>query len=83
MEKEIVLPFLLIDEPELLLHPSLISSIAQSIKKLEKELAIKTFIPPFEYCTDNAAMIGITAYYKFLKKEFSDLSVIPKTRMGV
>src|SRR5437660_11809949 len=37
MEKEIVLPFLLINEPELLLHPSLISSIAQSIKKLEKE----------------------------------------------
>jgi N6-L-threonylcarbamoyladenine synthase len=29
------------------------------------------FIPPFEYCTDNAAMVGITAYYKYLENEFS------------
>jgi N6-L-threonylcarbamoyladenine synthase len=32
------------------------------------------FIPPFEYCTDNAAMIGITAYFKFLEHQFSDVS---------
>jgi N6-L-threonylcarbamoyladenine synthase len=35
----------------------------------------KTFIPPFEYCTDNAAMIAITAYFKYLKADFSDHSV--------
>jgi len=34
-----------------------------------------TFIPPFEYCTDNAAMIAITAYYKYFEKDFADLSV--------
>ncbi|MGZ3920180.1 MAG: tRNA (adenosine(37)-N6)-threonylcarbamoyltransferase complex transferase subunit TsaD [Bacteroidia bacterium] len=49
----------------------------------EHPLCIKTYIPPFEYCTDNAAMIGITAYYKFLNKEFSELSVVPQTRMGI
>lgn len=31
------------------------------------------YIPPFEYCTDNAAMIAITGYYKFLAKDFVGL----------
>ncbi len=34
-----------------------------------------TFIPDFQYCTDNAGMIAITGYYKFLAGEFSDLTV--------
>ena len=34
-----------------------------------------TFIPKFEYCTDNAAMIAITGYYKFMDGRFSELSV--------
>lgn len=33
------------------------------------------YIPAFEYCTDNAAMIAITAYHKFLANDFSSLSV--------
>ncbi|MBA3830189.1 MAG: tRNA (adenosine(37)-N6)-threonylcarbamoyltransferase complex transferase subunit TsaD [Taibaiella sp.] len=37
-------------------------------------------IPKFEYCTDNAAMIGITAHYKYLKGQFADLSVTPSAR---
>jgi N6-L-threonylcarbamoyladenine synthase len=40
----------------------------------------KTFIPAFEYCTDNAAMIAITAYYKYLEKDFSSLSVTASAR---
>jgi N6-L-threonylcarbamoyladenine synthase len=39
-----------------------------------------TFIPAFEYCTDNAAMIAITGYYKFLNKDFSNLSIGPSAR---
>jgi N6-L-threonylcarbamoyladenine synthase len=58
------------------------SLLRTEIKNLENGSGIKTFIPGFEYCTDNAAMIGITAYYKFLRKEFSDISVAPKTRMA-
>jgi N6-L-threonylcarbamoyladenine synthase len=34
-----------------------------------------TYIPDFQYCTDNAGMIAITGYYKFLAKEFSELDV--------
>lgn len=39
------------------------------------------FIPKFEYCTDNAAMIAMTAYYKFLKKDFVGQDVSPSPRM--
>jgi N6-L-threonylcarbamoyladenine synthase len=38
------------------------------------------FLPAFRYTTDNAAMIGITGYYKYLRNEFTDHSVIPLAR---
>jgi len=37
-------------------------------------------IPQFQYCTDNAAMIGITGYYKYLSGDFADLSVSPTAK---
>jgi N6-L-threonylcarbamoyladenine synthase len=40
----------------------------------------KTFIPKFSYTTDNAAMIAITGYYKYLKKEFTGQDVAPFAR---
>ncbi len=40
----------------------------------------QTFIPDFEYCTDNAAMIAITGYYKFLEDDFTELSISPSAR---
>jgi N6-L-threonylcarbamoyladenine synthase len=39
-----------------------------------------TFIPPFEYCTDNAAMIAITGHYKYLNGDFAPLSVSASAR---
>lgn len=39
-----------------------------------------TYIPKFEYCTDNAAMIGITGYYKFLQGKFVGHDVSPVAR---
>lgn len=38
------------------------------------------YLPKFEYCTDNAAMIGITAYYKMLQGQFADLDAVPSAR---
>lgn len=35
----------------------------------------KTYIPAFQYCTDNAAMIAITGYYKYLNNDFDELDV--------
>ncbi len=45
---------------------------------LGEEMAIPSFIPDFEYCTDNAAMIGIAAWYQWQKKEWADLSMTPQ-----
>ncbi|MCL4141199.1 UNVERIFIED_CONTAM: hypothetical protein GTU68_019989 [Idotea baltica] len=42
-----------------------------------------TYIPKFEYTTDNAAMIAITGYLKYLNKDFSDVSVTAKARLKV
>ncbi len=39
-----------------------------------------TYIPRFEYCTDNAAMIGITGYFKYLNKEFAHQEIAPLAR---
>jgi len=38
------------------------------------------FIPPLKYTTDNAAMIGITGYYKYLRGEFSNQDIVPQAR---
>ncbi|MEM9545312.1 MAG: tRNA (adenosine(37)-N6)-threonylcarbamoyltransferase complex transferase subunit TsaD [Bacteroidota bacterium] len=40
-----------------------------------------TYIPSFQYCTDNAGMIGIAGHYKYLKSDFGDLSLVPDSRM--
>lgn len=59
------------------------SELRKQVKDLETELGITTFIPKFEFCTDNAAMIGITAYYKFLQNQTSNMSVVPATRLEI
>jgi N6-L-threonylcarbamoyladenine synthase len=56
------------------------SGLRQALKETGAELGWKVYIPRFEYCTDNAAMIGITGYYKFLNGLFADRSVIPSAR---
>ena len=53
------------------------SLLRQRLMNLQEEKNYKIFIPPFEYCTDNAAMIAVTGYFKYLKKEFCDLKAIP------
>ncbi len=40
------------------------------------------FLPELRYTTDNAAMIGITGYYKYLRSDFSDHTAIPLARYG-
>ncbi len=39
-----------------------------------------TYIPDFQYCTDNAAMIGITAYFKYLNNDFCGQDTVPSAR---
>lgn len=56
------------------------SGLRKALETLGVEQGWQTFIPKFEYCTDNAAMIGITAWYKYLAGQFTDLSVVPSAR---
>lgn len=56
------------------------NGLRTAIQELGAKNDWQVYIPKFEYCTDNAAMIGITAYYKFLKQDFADLSVSPTAR---
>lgn len=56
------------------------SGLRTSLTVMGKENGWRTFIPAFEYCTDNAAMIAIAGYYKFLTKDFAELSINPSAR---
>jgi N6-L-threonylcarbamoyladenine synthase len=59
------------------------SELRTELKALGQKQQWQTFIPKFEYCTDNAAMIAITGYYKFLRKEFCGLEVTPLARYEI
>ncbi len=56
------------------------SGIRTKLKQMESSHQWKTFIPKFEYCTDNAAMIGIVGYLKYLEQQFSSQSITAKAR---
>ena len=56
------------------------SGLRKELQKKGKELGWNTYIPAFAYCTDNAAMVAMTAYYKYLDGEFADFSLSPKPR---
>ncbi len=56
------------------------SSLRTGIKELGNKMGWKTYIPPFEFCTDNAGMIAITGYYKYLAADFAGLDIIPSAR---
>lgn len=56
------------------------SGIRNALKDAETNYGWNTFVPKFEYTTDNAAMIGIVGYLKFLRHEFTDLSTVSIAR---
>lgn len=57
------------------------SGIRNTLKEAEQKYSWKTFVPKFEYTTDNAAMIGIVGYQKFLSQNFENASVVSKARI--
>ncbi|GHA30587.1 tRNA N6-adenosine threonylcarbamoyltransferase [Salinimicrobium marinum] len=57
------------------------SGIRNALKEGEKKYGWETFIPKFEYTTDNAAMIAIAGHYKFLEKDFADMTITAKARI--
>ncbi|HAT66963.1 MAG TPA: tRNA (adenosine(37)-N6)-threonylcarbamoyltransferase complex transferase subunit TsaD, partial [Flavobacteriaceae bacterium] len=57
------------------------SGIRNALKATEKELGWKTYIPRFEYCTDNAAMISMVGELKYKTQQFSSNNLVAKARM--
>lgn len=59
------------------------SGLRISLQEYAKKNNWKIFIPDFEYCTDNAAMIAMAAHYKFIQNKFSDLHVAPQANLSI
>jgi N6-L-threonylcarbamoyladenine synthase len=57
------------------------SALREALILEGKKLGWITYIPKFEYCTDNAAMIAVSAYAKFLKQDFTNQAITPSPRM--
>ncbi|MBU3682202.1 MAG: tRNA (adenosine(37)-N6)-threonylcarbamoyltransferase complex transferase subunit TsaD [Flavobacterium sp.] len=57
------------------------SGIRAAMESAQKQFGWTTFIPKFEYTTDNAAMIGIVGYQKFLEQQFETAEVVSKARI--
>lgn len=57
--------------------------IRKALEEAQQNKGWKVFIPKFEYTTDNAAMIGIVGYYKYLDQQFADATVVSKPRIEV
>ncbi|MGC1514180.1 MAG: tRNA (adenosine(37)-N6)-threonylcarbamoyltransferase complex transferase subunit TsaD [Maribacter sp.] len=56
------------------------SGIRNALLKAQATQGWQTYIPKFEYCTDNAAMIGIVGYHKYLNQKFTEQHVSAKAR---
>lgn len=54
--------------------------LRRELEALGKKMHWNTYIPDFQYCTDNAGMIAITGYYKYLAGDFCDLGVKVEAR---
>lgn len=57
------------------------SGLRKALKLMAESERWTTYVPDFQYCTDNAGMIGIAGYYKYLVGEFVDQKVSALPRM--
>lgn len=58
------------------------SGLRKALQELADSQDWKVYIPKFEYCTDNAAMIAMAGYHKFLKQDFVGQDIAPLARMS-
>ena len=54
--------------------------LRHSLQELGNKMNWNVYVPPFEFCTDNAGMIAITGHYKFLSGELAGLDISPEAR---
>ncbi len=58
------------------------SGLRAALFNLKEELGWKVYIPAFQYCTDNAAMVAMAAHYQYLAGDFVGQEVAPLARMN-
>ena len=56
------------------------SALRNAITQTGNKMGWKTFIPAFEFTTDNAAMIAMAGYFRFLKGDYASIDFAPYTR---
>ena len=59
------------------------SGLRSELQHMSKKEGWTVFIPEFEYCTDNAAMIAMASHFKYLANDFASLNTVPKARMPI
>jgi N6-L-threonylcarbamoyladenine synthase len=59
------------------------SGLRTELKRMAEKENWQVFIPDFQYCTDNAAMIAMAAHYKYLANQFCGLDVAPLANLGI
>ena len=59
------------------------SGLRDAIREAANKYRWEIFIPDFQYCTDNAAMIAMAAHYKFLHGKFASMDVAPVANLSI
>lgn len=59
------------------------SGLRNALKTWGEKEGWNTYIPAFQFCTDNAGMIAVTGYYKYLGGHFAAHNIVPKARMAL
>ncbi len=59
------------------------SGLRKALIDAGEECGWKTYIPAFQYCTDNAGMIGVAAQFSYEENDFADLNMVPSARMKI
>ena len=57
------------------------SGLRSALADLAQRKGWKLYVPDFEYCTDNAAMIAMAAHYKYLRKDFVGYDLVPLAKL--
>lgn len=59
------------------------SELRRELEVLGKQMKWQTYIPQFQYCTDNAGMIAMAAWYQYLAADFTNQYAVPKARYPI
>lgn len=57
------------------------SALREALTSFAQQHKLQVYIPPFEFTTDNAAMIAISGYYKYINNDFCPLDLVPYARV--